>query len=169
MMLLNYYAVWCLLLSAIAATPHIIPFGGNDIWLLQNSEYGIGEGDFFSIMSVKYRYMNLYIDDYKYKPQRRNGDAETEAIAREMMRQQDSDQIFLNPYNLPLLRAGNHTFVITIADREAEDGTTFPNRLIKADVICRPIPLIFFRGETCLCSLNTATIRVIDRPAWLRK
>lgn len=169
-MLTYYAAAWCLLLfSAIAAQPpYIVPFG-KDVWLLQNSESGIGENDFFSIMSVKYRYMNLYIDDSKYTPRRRNKDVETEEVARLLMRQEGSDQVFLNPYHFPTLRAGKHTMGITIADKKADDGTTFPTKLIKGDLICRAVPLVFFRGETCLCTLDTSTIRVIDRPNWLRK
>jgi len=138
-----------------------------EAWWLQNREAGILEGDSFAIFSFDYEYMSLYIDKKKVKPIDEDADNETEEIIRLLMRQKHKTEVFLNTYAIPKLAPGEHTLNISLSKKTPNEDKPHPIIIIDVLMKCELVPLLFFRGETCDCHLDQATVRLRHRPKWL--
>ena len=148
--------------------PTFIPLPDN-IWWLQNHESAILEGDTFTIFSFDSPYMSLWIDDHKYKPLEKD-DKETEQIVRSFMRQEAKNEVFLNSFAIPILKAGIHEFRISLSHKTTSGAKkAYPDQIIRFVLNCVPIPLLFFPGETCECRLDATSIEMTRRPEWMRQ
>lgn len=159
------------LLSSTCTThctePTLLPLSREmGVWWLQHEVSGIHEGDFFSIFSFEYEFMSLYIDDNKYKPSDRR-DEDDEFFVRLFMQKEKQQEIFMNVYTIPVLSPGDHTVSVSLSrmsNKEEKMKAIYPLAIIKMMMRCVPLPLLFFSGQTCSCTLDSSSIRIFHRP-----
>lgn len=161
--------LWCTTSQVFAddTLPSILTLK-DDVFWLQNTQAAIYEGDTFSIFNFDYAYATLYIDELKLRPQQKS-DVETEQMLRVLMHHREKEEVFVNTYAVPAISAGKHALRISLAKEKNDDDTAYPVALIRINLHCTPVPLLFFKGETCACTLDQKSVRLIQRPKWLAR
>ena len=157
LLLLYFLALSCVAQAAVLQEIH------PGIFIIQNSEYGIHEYNYFSVFNYRYRYNALFINGHRL-PKCAIIDEEHNHVAlTDLQTHQEFDETYLRTYKFPVLAEGLHQLVVVLCEKGR------PVEQIQVDVLCKSMQLLFFTGtpQPCLCHFMLGTSRSLDRAEWL--
>lgn len=111
------------------------------IFIIQNSALGLHQNNHFTVTNFEYRYMAIYIDDYKLPRCDIVETSHQDSALTELDKTTSHTEIFVRSFRFPLLESGKHDFCVVLSNHLEE-----PPLKIHVDMICDPMLLLHDAG-----------------------